>query len=96
MLRVTFLCRTPTGGRFRIVGEPEAENWKRLARPDREPWCEVDVVANGKVTSFGGELWPSAWPSLFNVEKYVSLGTTLTVKGRQTFNAALREKALSG
>lgn len=55
------------GMSFRIVGEPEAESWRKSLRPDREPWCEVNMTKDGHVTTYGGEVWPTAWPSLFEV-----------------------------
>lgn len=62
-----------TGKRYRIVGDPENKKW--TVRAGQDPWCELTITeeryASGLptgtllVTTFGGEVWPNAWPSLF-------------------------------
>lgn len=92
-MEITRLADSLVGKRFRICGEPESNRWK--AREGQEPWCEItvseEVYASGKktgqllVTSFGGEVWPSAWPSLFSCHPnaMTSNGTVVTEKGRK-------------
>ena len=103
MPTITKIGETICGQRFRIVGEPDVEEstrkWRqgREGRHDVEPWCEVTIFAqkyaSGEPTgefmvgSYGGELWPSAWPSLFNVGPRTIYGqeTKLTPAGRAAF-----------
>jgi len=97
-MQITRLVNSVTGKRYRICGEPENKKWK--VREGKEPWCEITVseeaYSNGQltgrllVTSFGGELWPSAWPTLFSCHPnaMTSNGTIVTEKGRKLLEAA--------
>ncbi len=69
--------------KYRFVGEPETEDWKASLKPGREPYCEVNIDNRGVVRSYGGEVWPSAWPSLFQIGQPSIYGveTKLTPKG---------------
>jgi len=93
--------------RFRIVGEPTADNWKkeRAERPDKEPWCEVSIWPKDvhavdselcdHLGSYGGELWPSAWPELFYHNKPTAQQgpvTYLTELAQELFARALAAK----
>lgn len=51
--------------RFKLVGGELAEEWAKNVRPGAVPWCVVKVSGN-QVVSYGGEVWPCAWPSLFS------------------------------
>ncbi len=94
-MQVTKLGYSVVGQRFRIVGEPEAESWKKSLREGHEPWCEFtvseEVYSNSKptgrllVSAFGGELWPSAWPSMFSCHPnaMTANGTVLTEHGKK-------------
>ena len=72
-ITVTLIEETPTNGRgfatrqrYRIVGEPTSEAWKKSRREDHEPWCELTIYSDDdRLTSYGGELWPMAWPEWF-------------------------------
>jgi hypothetical protein len=70
MLRNPTVTRlSPPGERFaryRLEGGDLAPEWARSLRPGRTAWCEVTVdTETGIVGSFGGEVWPAAWPALF-------------------------------
>ena len=92
-MKIIRLSESCCGIRFRVVGTPEDKNW--TVRDGREPWCELtvskEIYSSGQetgrllVTSFGGEVWPSAWPSLFCCSKNAmqSNGSEVTTKGRQ-------------
>lgn len=50
---------------YRIVGEPTSHNW-RIAAKFKPAWCEFTIYNDGdQLSSYGGEVWPSAWPELF-------------------------------
>lgn len=79
--------------RFRLVGGDLAPDWvqyrtQRRPEPGRheEAWCEVTVHPDGFIGSYGGAVWPSAWPELFAPippsAAYGSGGFRLTLKGR--------------
>lgn len=67
MPKVETIERTADSTRFQLVGGTLAEGW--AARPGREAWCEIVVHhRSGErpwVGSYGGEVWPTAWPELF-------------------------------
>lgn len=79
-MTITHLTDGINKRRYRIVGAPESSKW--TVRPGQEPWCEVSLSADGTVLTYGGELWPSAWPSLFTVGPRTIYGqlTTVTAK----------------
>lgn len=52
--------------RYRAEGGELAENWRALLRPGESAWCEFTVLRDGtSVGSYGGSVWPTAWPALF-------------------------------
>lgn len=55
--------------RLRVEGGDLAPAWASTLRDGRTPWCEVTVYLDeegGSVGSFRGEVWPGAWPELFD------------------------------
>lgn len=90
--RVVYLGDSAGGAaRFRIVGGSLANGW--TAREGKEAWCEVTVHADGHVGAFGGEVWPSAWPLLFeslpSTAAEGSARVRATAAGREALDAAL-------
>lgn len=81
--------------KLRIVGGTLAGDW--TPRPGNEAWCEVSIsltghdLDRGYVRSFGGEVWPAAWPSLFDVGPRTTHGQTthLTDRGVEIAQAAI-------
>lgn len=60
------------------------------------PWCKVTVEIDGPyagvVSSFGGSVWPGAWPALFTIAPQRPDGdgsTRLTDLGLELFKAAI-------
>lgn len=55
--------------RYRIEGGDLRGDWANSLRPARVAWCEFtiwgDARAGEPLGSYGGEVWPSAWPALF-------------------------------
>jgi len=47
---------------FRVEGGTVAPSW--TPRPGKTPWCEISVRGDF-LSSYGGEVWPTAWPDLF-------------------------------
>ena len=89
--RFVLLSRDADRVRYRVCGGTLASEWAATARPGIPAWCEF-VVYDGdpRVTSFGGEVWPSAWPELFGS----SSGTAQT--GPQTWLTEAGIEALKG
>lgn len=61
--------------RFRVMGGQLREDWREhhAKRYQDPPYCEVSLHgADHCVVSYGGSVWPSAWPALFRL---VSRGT---------------------
>jgi len=97
-MEISRLRDSLVGKRYRICGEPENKTW--TVREGKEPWCEItvseEVYSDNKptgrllVTSFGGELWPSAWPSMFacHPNAMTSNGTIVTENGRKLLENA--------
>jgi hypothetical protein len=74
------------GFRIRLEGGTLTEEWRGSMRAGRTPWCEITIRPHGSmwtVDTFGGEVWPSAWPHLFDCNQYVARGTFLTEAGRK-------------
>lgn len=69
--------------RFRLTADPEVPDW--TVRQGNDPACEFSVLPSGLVLSYGGEVWPGAWPSLFHILPRTTSGqqTILTDKGRE-------------
>lgn len=76
--------------RLRLVGGDLAKMTE--VRKGREAWCEVVVWLSGDgetggVRSFGGEVWPMAWPDIFT---QVNMTTVmLTDRGMEIASAAI-------
>lgn len=53
--------------RFRVESDAAdlAPAWAASLREGRTPWCEVSIYPDGFVGSYGGEVWPMAWPTYF-------------------------------
>jgi hypothetical protein len=58
-------------GRYRFEGGTLRDDWAKVLKPGRTPWCEITVAdgsgGNPWVCSYGGEVWPMAWPELFTL-----------------------------
>jgi hypothetical protein len=69
-MKLTFVETDCVGtDRFRVIGEPTDkawfEDWTKRGRP--EPSCEFTIFRD-RLLSYGGNLWPLAWPELFYAE----------------------------
>lgn len=53
--------------RYRISGGDIAPDWaEACSERGEEPQCEVTIWGGGdQLGSYGGTVWPSAWPELF-------------------------------
>lgn len=79
------------GFRYRITGAPTSPAWASTVRPGREPWCEITTWDHVTLGSYGGELWPMAWPELFENlpnSNHGTGGVRLTEAGRAALEAA--------
>ena len=69
MHTITLIERVPSNcARYRVVAQPETQEWlDALAeRGNPEPWCEFSVWdGSQQLGSYGGEVWPGAWPTWF-------------------------------
>lgn len=55
--------------RFLVSGGDVAEAWAVKIRIPNAPWCEITIWNDeNRVSGFGGEVWPAAWPQLFVVQ----------------------------
>lgn len=90
---ITFLESDGRRARYRIVGVPTDTEWAESLGPGREPWCEVTLYDGEWVGSFGGEVWPGAWPDLFHhalATAQVPIRISLTEKGKHVFGEVTR------
>lgn len=65
---VTFIDRNGEHASYRISGGEVAPEWRRSLRHGEAPWCEFTTWGSGPerhVGSYGGTVWPTAWPDLF-------------------------------
>ncbi len=73
---------------FRIEGGDIAPEWN----PRGVPWCQFTVYhGDDRIASYGGEVWPMAWPALFEAVQgnaHVGNGVRLTAAGRAAVEAA--------
>lgn len=82
--------------RFAIRGDAESQEWIDTLRPPEEAWCEITLWDGEHVGSYGGSVWPMAWPSLFRVVgRRGSQRTLLTEAGREAFAAARAAAAVA-
>lgn len=49
---------------FRISGGVIRTDWAASLKPGETPWCEFSIWGDN-VGSYGGSVWPTAWPDLF-------------------------------
>lgn len=86
--------------RYRLVAPPTNPKWAAEVREGQEPWCEFSVWTGGRrLGSYGGEVWPSAWPEWFlhTPNRYNGgAGFTLTDAGALLLNAAVSEQEVGG
>lgn len=93
---ITLLSRDNYDARYRIEGGDLADQWASGLRSGRVAWCEI-TIRNGSdyLGSFGGEVWPGAWPALFECGKGTAQTgpwTRVTAAGRAALDAALPER----
>lgn len=80
-----------TNRRYRIEGGNLTPEWAKMVRPGNVAWCEISVWGDGadrSVGSYGGEVWPTAWPHLFLLKGPRSSGVRLTEAGLAALDAA--------
>jgi hypothetical protein len=79
--------------RYRIEGGDIREDWAKNLRAGETPYCEVSVWHRGETLgSYGGSVWPSAWPDLFEAHKGSAQSGSFVVilpKGRTLLDAAI-------
>lgn len=90
---ITILDRDDVSTRYCIRGGEIAPDWEAALRPGEEPACAFTLWGrDDRVTSYGGTVWPTAWPALFApVPPSVQAGTAgivLTPAGRSAVDAA--------
>jgi len=85
---LTLLEIDPVGiPHYRLVAEPSAKDWQEHwnRRKNPEPYCEFTVIrpqnSEPYILSYGGELWPTAWPEFFH-HKGDQYAPRLTATGR--------------
>ena len=67
--------------RYRIEGGDLTPDWAAYLRPARIAWCDFTIWHGSEyLGSYGGEVWPSAWPALFEPTKLA--GFRLTTAGK--------------
>ncbi len=84
--------------RYRIEGGQISPEWQKLLKPGRSISCEFTLWQDdGQLGSYGGEVWPTAWPELFEaLPSSVQLGSgriQLTAAGREAVRRADAEAA---
>jgi len=80
LIEKTEYCKT-----YRVEGTPTCPEWLASLR-GRPPYSEFTVYnGNDHLTSYGGEVWPTAWPELFEpiqaCAQYGSAGVRITEAG---------------
>lgn len=74
---------------FQIIGDPESRDWIDHLRPPESAWCSFSLWDGEHVGSYGGSVWPMAWPSLFAlVGPRGRQSHALTDAGREAIAAA--------
>lgn len=72
--------------RYRIEGGDISPAWASAVQiTGRLAWCEFTLAPDGTLGSYGGEVWPTAWPDLFE-----TTGTPEFPNGTAQFPAGLR------
>lgn len=66
MPKITYLgpAACLDGKRFRLEGGTLRQDFAETLRPGHVAWCEITVYGD-HLGSYGGEVWPMAWPELF-------------------------------
>lgn len=81
------------GTRYRLEGGDMAGGW---ARPGHLSWCEISVSRDSDyLGAYGGEVWPAAWPSLFETGRGTAQTgpwTRVTAVGKALLAAAPDER----
>lgn len=66
---------------YRVSGGEVASGWE--PREGREAWCEFSVWdGSDRLGTYGGEVWPTAWPDLFEAVSGAPGSICLTPRGR--------------
>lgn len=51
---------------YMLVGGDIGSAWQKSRRAGEEAWCRIAIWNRGdQLASFGGSVWPGAWPALF-------------------------------
>lgn len=91
-IKATLIRKTALGNLYLIQGAPTNPEWlKNLHVLPGEAWCEVTIARDGWISSFGGEVWPGAWPEFFTSvpnNNYACGSHGLTPAGQNVINAA--------
>ena len=72
---IRLVSRSGIRTEFKIIREPVSPSWRVawIKRGCLEPWCSLafygEIKAGSCLASYGGELWPTAWPDLFQTPK---------------------------
>lgn len=63
--------------RYRLEGGTLDPEWAASLRPDEVAWCEVTTTDGKHLGSYGGSVWPGAWPDLFTPTRIMGNPVTL-------------------
>ena len=77
---------------YRLEGGALAPQWAAEVREGEVAWCEISVWGDGDerhVGSYGGEVWPTAWPQLFVPASTHGAALRITPAGLAALDAAL-------
>jgi len=82
---------------LRLEGGDISPEWAETLRKEKFAWCDIGVYCIDSrgpiVSSFCGEVWPGAWPHLFEFGPRTTQGQLTTVK--EGFLKNLIEEELS-
>jgi hypothetical protein len=68
-------CRT-----YLLIGGDVRADWLKGVHPPDAPWCEITVWSDlSQVGSYGGTVWPSAWPALFESHRGTAQSGPFTI-----------------
>lgn len=71
---------------YRLEGGTLRQDWQDSLRPGDTAWCEVSIWTGPKhppfLGSYGGTVWPSAWPALFTFGRNTTHGQPCTISPR--------------
>lgn len=84
---------------FRIVAVPSEEGWYKswVKSGRKDPWCNFSIYGGIKegvcLCSYGGEVWPTAFPDLFTTPAIKTINNVgsvmLTKEGAELLNKSL-------